>query len=387
MGMKIAFASDYFYPATGGAEQSALELSKALLSKGHEVVLFTRGGGEHDDVENIQVRRIFKDLVRGTARNDVPFPRMVDRKEEGHFLKEIREEGFDILHSVNRDCAVFTARAAKELGIPSVAHIRDYWPICPKRDFLRPHGTCPGPKNCGSCMARYYNAWHKVAFYYKMWSDTGYRWQEIKRNVDYFVYNSKYTQDRIGLEPGRVVYNPVDLGSLKNVEREQGKILFLGNVTKRKGIELLAEAVKGLDVTLHIVGDGYLLPKIEGENIVKHGRCGYDRSIEHLLNAEMLAVPSLWPEPFGRVAAEGMKAGTPVIVSPHGGLPEIVGDAGIILENVKVKELRNAIQRLHGDEVERERLSDLGKKRSSMFEPETIAEEMILLYKELLGSA
>ncbi len=417
--MKIAFTSDYFHPETGGAEQSALELSKALVGLGHEVVVFTRGSGESEEIYGIQIKRIFSDLVKGTIRRDVPFPRRVDRKEEGRLLKEIGGEDFDILHSINRDTAVFTARVGSQLEIPTVAHIRDYWPLCPKRDFLRPEGICDAPRLCANCMARFYNAWHKVAFYYKMWSDTGYRWQEIKKHVDCFVYNSKYTRDRIRLEPGKVVYNPIDIEVIKNEQREPGKILFLGNVTERKGIELLAEAVKDLDVTLHIVGDGYLLPKIEGGNIVKHGRVSHEEAQQHLMNAEMLVVPSLWPEPFGRVVAEGMACGVPVIVTPQGGLPEVVGDAGIILneqptfekcgyhhsktapcipppfenggilrfsaDEASVNDLRAAILKVHEDEELRKRMGEKGKERAKMFLPENIAEEMSSLYNELLG--
>lgn len=382
--MKIALTTEYFHPYTGGAEQSALELSKALKKKGHEVVIFTRGDGKRDEVEGIQVRRIFSDLEKGTIRRDVPFPRLVDRKEEARLIKEIRDENYDILHSNNRDTAVFTASVGTDLEIPVVAHIRDYWPLCPKRDFLRPEGPCPQPKLCGNCMARYYNAWHKVAFYYKMWSDTSYRWQEVKNKVDHFVYNSTYTQNRIGLEPGSVIYNPVDADKMERGEEESGKILYIGNVTKRKGVEMLVEAISELEVTLHILGDGYLLPKIKGKNVIKHGRIEYDELLRHLSNAEILVVPSLWPEPFGRVAVEGMAAGLPVIVTPVGGLPEVVGDAGIVMNKINVEELKDSIRNLHEDDALRKRLGKKGLERSKMFHPEKIAEEMISLYKELL---
>ncbi|MEE9151348.1 MAG: glycosyltransferase family 4 protein [Thermoplasmata archaeon] len=382
--MKIAITSDYFHPFTGGAEQSALELSRALNEKGHEVIIFTRGNGEIEEVGGIQVKRIFRDLKKGTIRRDVPFPRFVDKKEEARLHEEIRGEAFDILHSNNRDTAVFTAKVGWELGIPVVTHIRDYWPLCPKRDFLRPEGICDGPKLCGNCMARYYNAWHKVAFYYKMWSDSNYRWQEIKNYANYFVYNSKYTQTRINLKPGKVVYNPIDVDSIKGGEEEFGKILFIGNVTKRKGVKVLAEAALGLDVALHIVGDGYLLPRISQENIVKHGKLDYQETMKHLVTAEMLVMPSLWPEPFGRVAVEGMAAGVPVIVSSLGGLPEVVGDAGLILKDTSIAELRGAIQRLHSDMTFRKRLGKKGMERSKMFHPKRIAKEMIEVYNELL---
>lgn len=382
--MKIALTTEYFHPYTGGAEQSALELSKALKNKGHEVVIFTRGYGKRDEVEGIQVRRIFSDLEKDTIRRDVPFPRLVDKKEEARLIKEIRDENYDILHSNNRDTAVFTASVGTELGIPVVAHIRDYWPLCPKRDFLRPEGLCPQPKLCGNCMARYYNAWHKAAFYYKMWSDTSYRWQEVKNNVDHFIYNSTYTQNRIGLEPGSVIYNPVDVDKMKSGEEESGKILYIGNVTKRKGVEMLVEAISELEVTLHIIGDGYLLPKIKGKNVIKHGRIEYDELLRHLSNAEILVVPSLWPEPFGRVAVEGMAAGLPIIVTPVGGLPEVVGDAGIVMNKINVEELQDSILNLHENDDLRKRLGKKGLERSRIFHPEKIAEEMISLYKEFL---
>lgn len=386
MGIKIAITSEYFHPYTGGAEQSALELSKALKKKGHEVIIFTRGNGEMDEVEGIQVKRLFSDLKKGTIRRDVPFPRLVDKKEEVRLHTEIKDEAFDILHSNNRDTAVFTARVGRRLGIPVLVHIRDYWPLCPKRDFLRPEGICSKPKLCGNCMARYYNAWHKVAFYYKMWNDTSYRWQEIRKNADHFVYNSTYTQERIHLEDGSVIYNPVDVDKVRSREEESGKVLYIGNVTERKGVKMLAEAVAELEVTLHIIGDGYLLPKIGGKKIIKHGRVEYDELLKHLSNAEMVVVPSLWPEPFGRVAVEGMAAGVPVIVTPVGGLPEVVGDAGIILKRTGVDELRNTILTLHKDDGLRKRIGENGKEQSRMFHPQKIAEEMLSLYNELLGS-
>ncbi len=45
----------------------------------------------------------------------------------------------------------------------------------------------------------------------------------------------------------------------------------------------------------------------------------------------LLVVPSVFPEPFGRVAAEAMINGIPALVSDRGALPETVGDGGIVL--------------------------------------------------------
>jgi glycosyltransferase involved in cell wall biosynthesis len=200
------------------------------------------------------------------------------------------------------------------------------------------------------------------------------------------MYNSGYTQYRIDLSPGEIIFNPIDIDSVVGGHKEPGKILFVGNVTQRKGIKELSEAVSELDVTLHIVGDGYLQSKIEGNNIVKHGKLDYDETKKHLASSEILVVPSIWPEPFGRVAVEGMAAEIPVIVSPYGGLPEVVGEAGMILTEISVPEIRQYILRLHKDATLRKILTEKGRDRSKLFHPKTIAENMTEIYENLLRS-
>lgn len=63
---------------------------------------------------------------------------------------------------------------------------------------------------------------------------------------------------------------------------------------------------------------------------------------------DVLAVPSLttqtWTEQFGRVVVEGMFAGTPIVVSDSGALPEVVGPGGLVVEEGNVEELAVALE-------------------------------------------
>ncbi|MFW6041037.1 MAG: glycosyltransferase family 4 protein [Thermoplasmatota archaeon] len=383
--MKIAFTSDYFYPSTGGAEQSCLELAKAIKKRGHEVVVFTRNGIKSDQIEGVHVERVFKTLSNLTFNRDIIFPRIVDLKEKKRLIHKIEGEDIDILHSNNRDTAIFTAKVGRKLSIKTVAHIRDYWPVCPKRDFLKKSHICSGPKYCSICMSTYYNKWLKFPFYFKSRIDTNYRLKEIERYVDHYVYNSNFIKKKIRLDPGTVIYNPIDTNSVRIKEKEEGKILFIGNVTKRKGIDILARAVERLDVELHIVGEGYLLDKIKGKNIIKHGRLDYKDVLDHLSTSSVLVVPSVWPEPFGRVAVEGMALGCAVIVSPYGALPEVVGEGGFVLDQVDEKSIKYAISNILDDTSLRKRLIKRGVVRSKKFKPEKIAGQMIELYSDLLN--
>ncbi len=88
---------------------------------------------------------------------------------------------------------------------------------------------------------------------------------------------------------------------------------------------------------------------------------------------------------FERVAAfEAMAAEKPIITSDSGALPEVVGDAGVVIEDINANKLKSEIQRLHNDPGERQELGKIGKKRSEMFKPEHIAKQVIDRYYHVL---
>ncbi len=76
-----------------------------------------------------------------------------------------------------------------------------------------------------------------------------------------------------------------------------------------------------------------------------------------LRSADLLVVPSRWAEPSGLTAAEGLATGLPVIASRVGGLPDVVGSAGVLVEPDDPTALAAAIARLAGDAEARRLMS------------------------------
>ena len=378
----MGLTADYFHPQNvGGAERSALELAKALVKKGNEVIVYTRyvkGIPVEESIDGIIVKRIFRTLSRYTVRSDVIDQEKVDSKEKNVLRNAAEEDSVEILHSQNRDTATFTALAGKEMNVPVFVHVRDYWPICPKRDLLRKDGICPGPENCASCMSEFYGSILKRPFYRRLERDTEYRGKILKENTPFYIHISDFSRKLLNLEPSARIYNPIDISLFKN-KGENGGALYIGSLTKHKGVRILVDAAKDAGMELHLIGDGPLRKELEGKAIL-HGKLEYSEMIEELANAEMLIVPSIWNEPFGRVVVEGMAAGKPVIVSPYGALPEIGGDAVMIAEPT-VKGLSGAMKKVHSDESLRKEMGALGRKRAEMFRPERIAEEVVELYR------
>jgi glycosyltransferase involved in cell wall biosynthesis len=91
-------------------------------------------------------------------------------------------------------------------------------------------------------------------------------------------------------------------------------------------------------------------------------------------------------EGFGLPPLEAMQCGVPVITSNTSSLPEVVGDAGIILDPSDEQGLCDAMLRLFGDEALRCHLGSRGLVQSSKFSWERCIREMTDAYSEALAS-
>lgn len=98
--------------------------------------------------------------------------------------------------------------------------------------------------------------------------------------------------------------------------------------------------------------------------------------------ARILVLPSLY-EGFGLPPLEAMACGTPVIVSDRGSLPEVVGDAGVIIDPEDTEALATAISDLWDSEERRSSLRERGLTRAGEFSWKRTAEETLKIYREL----
>jgi glycosyltransferase involved in cell wall biosynthesis len=175
-------------------------------------------------------------------------------------------------------------------------------------------------------------------------------------SVDGFIFNSKATKGAVNnllesSKPNVVAYPPTDRfgQGLQAAEiiaraREPGplRILFLGNVIRRKGLHMLLEAVNVrqngiLSYTLDVVGSLTADPAyasrmqekvtVDGLRSTVHfcGALDKDELIKKLKSAHVLVVPSSY-EGFGIVYLEGMGFGLPAIGTTAGGASEIISD-------------------------------------------------------------
>jgi len=107
-----------------------------------------------------------------------------------------------------------------------------------------------------------------------------------------------------------------------------------------------------------------------------------DPEVVALMNAaDVFVFPSL-EEGFGLPALEAMACGTPVVTSNLSSLPEVVGDAALLVNPFDVQEIANGIKRLLTDEQLKEALITKGFQRVKKFSWENTAKETLKIYQQ-----
>jgi glycosyltransferase involved in cell wall biosynthesis len=114
---------------------------------------------------------------------------------------------------------------------------------------------------------------------------------------------------------------------------DEPTVVYFGKLIEQKGVQVLLEAMRGVEARLVVVGFGPYREALEATAPARTLFTGpfEHRHLVHLLPlADVTVVPSIFPEAFGMVAAEAAAAGSPPLVARHSGLAEVA--AGIEAE-------------------------------------------------------
>lgn len=198
----------------------------------------------------------------------------------------------------------------------------------------------------------------------------------------------------------RMIYDGVD-NSIFNrppgMQSQENRLLTVNSGdTPLKGLKFLLEAVAELrkerNIQLVIVGkplqNGYtegLLESLGISDCVTYtGQIDTSELVRQYSLATMLVVPSVY-EGFGLPAAEAMSCGTPVVSTNAGALPEVVGDAGMLVPPANTRALIEAITALLDNPAKRKHLAGMGHKRvTQMFNWQNTAKHTADFYKEAI---
>jgi glycosyltransferase involved in cell wall biosynthesis len=391
--MNILQVNNYHF-VKGGSERYYFELSKLLKEYGHNILYFS----VHDQ-NNIlsEFSNYFgSSMSFDTGQNiikkiETAFRMLYSFENNNKIRKLLNDYKVDIAHTHNiyhRVCpSVFDV--LRKRGVPIIMTLHDYKLGCSIYNFYRNDYIC---EECISIDKQrvFKNRCTKGSLMLSL-----FHWLEFeihnnvfdiyRKNVVFFVCPSLFSLKKhaeIGIPEEKLIHIPnfINTDTINPNYNKGDYILFVGRLSKEKGILTLLKAVKGLNVVIRIVGDGPMRIEYENyarkneiSNVIFEGYKSGEELRDFFKNAAFLIIPSEWYENAPMTILESFAYGKPVIGSNIGGIPEMVrhGESGLLFEMGNAEDLRTKIKEMLSSPS---KITEMGQRARKIVEDEYNAE-------------
>jgi phosphatidylinositol alpha-mannosyltransferase len=368
--LRIVQVCPYSWDVPGGVQVHVRELSAHLRERGHEVRILAPGrrSGKRDDA-----------WIVGRA---IP----------------VRGNGSVARISFGPQVAMVVARALKEAR-PDIIHVHE--PLVPSVSMhavLNANVPVVATFHSNVGRERMSSVWFKLAA--PMVRPV---WNRIARRIAVSDAARHSVTSRMGDDELLIVPNGVNVerfAAAKAAKLSAGRhLLFVGRLEERKGFRIAVEAFAQLagaypDLRMLVVGDGSerdavddLEPSVRSR-VEMLGRVDDDRLASYLRAADLYIGPATGGESFGIVLAEAMAAGLPIVASDISGYRDVArnGVEALLVPPGDPAALVAAVRKMLDDPQLAKSLGGAGAKRAHDFAWDTVAERLVQVYREVLGT-
>jgi glycosyltransferase involved in cell wall biosynthesis len=349
--VRLIELTDLYVPAIGGLERFVALLSEELARRGHEVHVVTSevpGAPAAERSAGVIVHRLPLLYQRLAARlsqdADRPFhppaPDPLFRRLLAEVVQEVKP---DVIHA--HAWSVFSCLARTFPRTPVLVTAHDYSLVCARKSLVHRSGTsCPGPswQRCGPCAVSQYGLARGNVLAAASLSSL-----RLLKKVATFTAVSDYVANRLSPIIGQVAGKQVQTlhsfvpdglyESGWQAERpeflpaEDGYLLYVGQLSRFKGVDVLIDAYRRLPSPPPLVMLGTPHPTSPAPESVPAGvtmrtSVAHRSVIAAMVRAACVVVPSVGPDSLPMTVSEAQNCGVPVIASAVGGIPEQVLD-------------------------------------------------------------
>ena len=362
----------------GGVERGTVEVADAIVKNGWKSVVISNGG-----LLTSQLKRVGATVYEVPVHCKNPFLWGSARRQVKRILQQ---EGADIVHVRSRAPAWIALPAANSLGIATISTVHSKF--APANILKKIYNGKMLKADRVIAISHFVE--NEIFTHYGK-SGVAEKLSVIHRGVDLGMFDPKaVNQQRIIAEADRL-----------GLPDDKSIIMLPARATSWKGHEILIQALAQLsdkDAILMLLGieDG---PPAYAEKLrtmaVRYGLGGRVRigagsrdMPAALMLADVVAMPSIKPEPFGRVAIEALAMGRPVVAFRHGGAVESIdeGRTGWLADPLSVDSLAEALQTALSLTPRKRRAlaKDARQQMTDQFSKDMMCERTLAVYKSLL---
>jgi glycosyltransferase involved in cell wall biosynthesis len=397
MQLKVLVLND-FASINGGSDAAAIASTAALHGAGIDVAFFGGAGAPDDGLRGIPTTAPqLSDVHRAGAALRRLSVALWHRKAESavrSFLRKHAEPGRTVVHlqSFTKVLSPSVLAVVKSMGLPTVVSAHDYFSFCPNGNYFNFSKATPcrlDPLSLGCCLSGCDSVGGAVKAVRLARAGIMKATQTYGACFEATIAVSKLSAEILqGFAPRASVHVVRNL--LPKPEftppSQDGGLVYVGRLTRSKGVVALARAGKMARVRITFVGDGEARDEVVAENpdAVVTGWVASEVVKKHILGSKALVLPSLWYETFGLTVAEGLALGRPVIVSEKAGASELVSDDvnGLVWRGASEEHLVSCLRRLNDKAVARA-MSEAAARIyvSQWLPPPNHAEQLLEVYR------
>ena len=361
----IVIVNDFDY-VQGGASKVALDTAKILHENGYKVIFFS---GSHQDNEytNIGFKNISlniseclkdKNKIRGSLRG---IYNLKARKEFKRLLSNLDPNKTIIhIHGWTKTLSSSIFNVAFKMRFKVVLTLHDYFSACPNGGFFnyKKNKICTlKPLSykciCTNCDSRNYF----FKFYRILRQFVQNRIVKLNEKIKVVIYVSEFSYKILNKyfsekTSSFIIYSPLnDLKKQTNTNSKSKKyVLFVGRVSKEKGIIPFCRAVSELNYPAIVIGDGPLLTDLKKDfpNIKFLGWKNSKEIINYYQYAHVFVFPSLLYETAGLTVLEAAQCNLYSLVSDNSASKEFVKkySIGDLFQSGNLNDLKDKLQNL-----------------------------------------
>jgi glycosyltransferase involved in cell wall biosynthesis len=389
--MRITFVNGLYPPhGNAGAENSLRLLAAGLARRGHDCAVLTLtpeprpGEGEVDGIaaDYLPLANVYWPHGPRRPRLLRPVFQLLDAFNPlmlGPVARALARRRPDVVNCHNlQGFSVAAWLAARRCGVPVVQTLHDYYLGCPRSAMWRPgRGNCARP--CVECRA--------FALPRRRLSRIPAAVTAVSHRLfDRLAAAGVFPDAVRGAQPVRIIRGnnaPLDLPSEPAAPAGGAfRIGFMGRLEPTKGLENLIDAMHAFPegaASLTVAGRGRpdyvaaLRARAAGSGAIAF--LGHVRPADFFPAIDLLVIPSVWEDPFPRVFHEALAYGVPSLVSPLGGLREVIrpGQTGFVADGADAVSLRAALGALVAQGWDRAAMRARCRAAAAAFDADRIA--------------